>query len=65
MRCSECSKRINITNSFPCSCGKVLCGIHRFIEAHDCAKKEVFVLEERKRLTETLVRVEKEKLQVL
>lgn len=64
MRCSECSKRINITNSFPCGCGKTLCGLHRFLEAHQCAKRETFVLEEKKRLAERLVRVEKEKLEI-
>jgi len=64
MRCSECSKRINITNSFLCDCGKNLCGLHRFLETHECARKDVFLSDEKKRLAERLVRVEKEKLEI-
>lgn len=34
-RCPVCRKRIGLTG-FPCKCGKVFCGMHRYAEAHEC-----------------------------
>lgn len=38
LRCnhSECRKRLNITNGFPCRCQKVFCAKHRLPESHHC-----------------------------
>lgn len=36
-RCSECNKRLNITNIHNCRCGKVFCSQHRYSEVHRCS----------------------------
>ncbi|EEB13978.1 conserved hypothetical protein [Pediculus humanus corporis] len=36
MRCSQCRKKINITNSYTCRCGRLFCAIHRYSEVHNC-----------------------------
>ena len=33
---SECRKKLNITNGFPCRCQKVFCAKHRHPETHTC-----------------------------
>lgn len=35
-RCSDCRKRLNITNSFPCRCEGIFCAKHRHPEFHKC-----------------------------
>lgn len=35
-RCSECNKRLNITNIYNCRCGKIFCAQHRYSEVHHC-----------------------------
>ncbi|RZC32009.1 ubiquitin, zf-AN1, Rad60-SLD and/or YukD domain containing protein [Asbolus verrucosus] len=35
-RCSECNKRLNITNIYNCRCGKIFCSQHRYSEVHHC-----------------------------
>lgn len=35
-RCSECNKRLNITNIYDCRCGKIFCAQHRYSEVHHC-----------------------------
>ncbi|EFA08134.1 uncharacterized protein LOC663257 [Tribolium castaneum] len=36
-RCSECNKRLNITNIYDCRCGKIFCSQHRYSEVHRCS----------------------------
>ena len=36
-RCSECNKRLNITNIYNCRCGKIFCSQHRYSEVHRCS----------------------------
>ena len=36
MRCNECNKKINITNSLTCKCDKLLCYKHRYHTDHKC-----------------------------
>jgi hypothetical protein len=36
MRCNECNKKINITNSLTCKCDKLLCYKHRYHTEHKC-----------------------------
>ena len=36
MRCNECNKKINITNSLTCKCDKLLCYKHRYQTDHKC-----------------------------
>ena len=36
LRCSDCRKRINITNMFICRCEKTFCAKHRHAESHCC-----------------------------
>ncbi|XP_018561846.1 AN1-type zinc finger protein 4-like [Anoplophora glabripennis] len=36
-RCSECNKRLNITNIHNCRCGKIFCSQHRYSEVHRCS----------------------------
>ncbi|XP_066139605.1 AN1-type zinc finger protein 4-like [Euwallacea fornicatus] len=35
-RCSECNKRLNITNIYNCRCGRIFCSQHRYSEVHRC-----------------------------
>jgi AN1-type zinc finger and ubiquitin domain-containing protein 1 len=35
-RCSECRKRLNITNVYTCRCDKLFCATHRYSELHNC-----------------------------
>lgn len=35
-RCFACNKKINITNTFSCRCGKMFCPKHRHPELHEC-----------------------------
>lgn len=35
-RCSECRKRLNITNVYTCRCDKLFCAAHRYSELHNC-----------------------------
>ena len=36
MRCSDCRKRLNITNMFVCRCERKFCAKHRHAESHSC-----------------------------
>jgi hypothetical protein len=36
-RCSECNKRLNITNIYNCRGGKIFCSQHRYSEVHRCS----------------------------
>lgn len=36
MRCSECRKKLNITNVHTCRCEKLFCSTHRYSELHSC-----------------------------
>ena len=35
-RCWECRRKISVTTSFVCKCGRALCASHRFPEDHAC-----------------------------
>ncbi|KAF7265814.1 hypothetical protein GWI33_020886 [Rhynchophorus ferrugineus] len=35
-RCSECNKKLNITNIYNCRCGRIFCSQHRYSEVHRC-----------------------------
>lgn len=35
-RCSECRKRLNITNVYTCRCNRLFCAAHRYSELHNC-----------------------------
>lgn len=36
IRCAECKKRLNITNTYTCRCEKTFCSAHRYSELHNC-----------------------------
>lgn len=36
LRCSQCKKKLNITNTYTCRCGGMFCAIHRYSEVHSC-----------------------------
>lgn len=36
LRCSQCKKKLNITNTYTCRCGGMFCAIHRYSEVHNC-----------------------------
>nr|XP_018910823.1 PREDICTED: AN1-type zinc finger protein 4-like isoform X2 [Bemisia tabaci] len=36
-RCSECRKKLTISNMYECRCGLLLCSMHRYSEAHNCS----------------------------
>ncbi|CAH8649784.1 unnamed protein product [Schistosoma bovis] len=35
-RCSMCSRKIGITNSYTCRCDRSFCSVHRYAEVHAC-----------------------------
>jgi hypothetical protein len=35
-RCSQCRRKLNITNAHTCRCGKHFCASHRYAETHNC-----------------------------
>jgi hypothetical protein len=35
-RCSQCRRKLNITNAHTCRCGKHFCATHRYAETHNC-----------------------------
>lgn len=35
-RCSQCRRKLNITNAHTCRCGKHFCAAHRYAETHSC-----------------------------
>lgn len=35
-RCSQCRKKLNITNTYTCRCGRMFCAVHRYSEVHGC-----------------------------
>ena len=37
IRCSDCRKRLNITNVFICRCERKFCAKHRHAESHSCS----------------------------
>ncbi|KAL0275650.1 UNVERIFIED_CONTAM: hypothetical protein PYX00_003447 [Menopon gallinae] len=36
LRCSQCKKKLNITNTYNCRCGELFCAVHRYSEVHNC-----------------------------
>lgn len=36
LRCSQCKKKLNITNTYNCRCGRMFCAVHRYSEVHNC-----------------------------
>lgn len=60
MRCSECNKKINITNSIECQCKKLLCYKHRYQTEHACNFD--FKTKERNILAKSLVKIENDKV---
>ena len=34
-RCASCARRVGLTG-FPCKCGGVFCGTHRYSDKHEC-----------------------------
>ncbi|KAK7073365.1 AN1-type zinc finger protein 4 [Halocaridina rubra] len=35
-RCEQCSKRLNLVNTYDCRCGRIFCTQHRYPETHEC-----------------------------
>ncbi|XP_030754222.1 uncharacterized protein LOC115881011 [Sitophilus oryzae] len=35
-RCTECNRKLNITNIYNCRCGRIFCSQHRYSELHKC-----------------------------
>jgi hypothetical protein len=60
IKCAECNKRLNITNNIECKCKKILCYQHRYYNTHNCNYD--FKTEERKKLSETLVKITHDKI---
>jgi hypothetical protein len=60
MRCSECNKKINITNSITCKCEKILCYKHRYQTDHNCQFD--FRTKERELLSKSLIKIENDKV---
>lgn len=60
MKCAECNKKINITNSVECKCNKLLCYKHRYQNEHKCNYD--FKTKERDILSKTLIKIENEKI---
>ena len=60
MRCSECNKKINITNNIICKCSKILCYKHRYHTEHKCSFD--FKSYEREILTKLNQKFENEKV---
>ncbi len=61
-KCTFCSKKIGIVNTFTCKCEKVYCNLHRMPENHKCSHMDGFKTEGRKRLETQLVKVVAEKV---
>ncbi|GMH33491.1 hypothetical protein BSKO_01325 [Bryopsis sp. KO-2023] len=61
-KCGVCSKKVGLTG-FPCKCGRMFCGAHRYAEAHDCAFDHK--TSERQRLAEDNPLVQASKLEKL
>ncbi len=60
MRCAECNKKINITNSIECQCHKLLCYKHRYQTEHACNFD--FKSKEREILSKTLIKIKNDKV---
>ena len=60
MRCNECNKKINITNSITCQCTKLLCYKHRYHTEHKCDYD--FKKHERENLAKLCIKVDNEKI---
>ena len=60
MKCSECNKKINITNSITCHCNKLLCYKHRYQTDHKCDFD--FKTHDRKILAKLNVKIDNEKV---
>ncbi len=61
-KCTFCSKKIGIVNTFTCKCEKSYCNLHRMPETHQCSYMDGFKTEGRKRLETQLVKVVAEKV---
>ncbi|RDD47411.1 AN1-type zinc finger protein 4 [Trichoplax sp. H2] len=36
-KCSICNKKLGLSNTFDCRCGRVFCSRHRYAEVHNCS----------------------------
>jgi len=60
MRCEECNKKINITNSITCQCNKLLCYKHRYQNEHKCNFD--FTTYDREILAKINIKIDNEKI---
>jgi hypothetical protein len=60
MRCEECNKKINITNSITCQCNKLLCYKHRYQTEHKCNFD--FKTHDREILAKINIKIDNEKI---
>jgi hypothetical protein len=63
--CAHCKKKLNLTNQFGCVCDQIFCSLHRYVESHDCPKRNVKIQQEKDHLKSSLLKVEPSKIEVL
>ncbi len=56
-RCSSCSKKIGISNTFTCKCQGKYCPVHRMPESHSCSSLKQMRDDELARLEKKLEKV--------
>ncbi len=61
-KCTFCSKKIGIVNTFSCKCNNAFCSIHRMPESHECSYMEQFKIDGRVQLERQLTKVVAEKV---
>jgi hypothetical protein len=63
IKCHECSKKLSVSNYFECKCLLIFCSKHRYMESHNCEKKNDEINLQKKKLKENLFTViEKKKI---
>jgi AN1-type zinc finger protein 4 len=61
-KCTFCSKKIGIVNTYNCKCSKAFCTSHRMPESHQCTYMEQFKIDGRRQLESQLTKVVAEKI---
>jgi len=54
LKCHECLKKLNLSNSFQCKCSYIFCPTHRYMETHHCEKMNDEIMNQKKILKENL-----------
>ncbi len=61
-KCTFCSKKIGIVNTYNCKCSKAFCTSHRMPESHQCTYMDQYKIDGRQQLENQLTKVVAQKI---